>query len=49
MTINVLIADDHTVLAEALSYVLEAKSDVTVIAHVNNGRKAISKAEELRP
>jgi DNA-binding NarL/FixJ family response regulator len=49
MTINVLVADDHTVLAEALSYVLEAKSDVTVIAHVNNGRKAISKAEELRP
>jgi DNA-binding NarL/FixJ family response regulator len=49
MTINVLIADEHTVVAEALSHRLEAQSDVRVIAHVTNGRRAIRKASELRP
>ncbi len=49
MTINVLIADDHTILAEALSYVLQAQSDIQIIAHAINGRSAIRKTEELRP
>ena len=49
MTINVLIADDHTILAEALSYVLQAQSDIQVVAHAINGRSAIRKTEELRP
>jgi DNA-binding NarL/FixJ family response regulator len=49
MTINVLIADDHTIVAEALSYVLEAQSDIRVVAHVTDGHGAIRKAEELGP
>lgn len=49
MTINVLIADDHTILAEALSYVLQAQADIKVVAHAINGRSAIRKTEELRP
>ncbi|HEV8645582.1 MAG TPA: hypothetical protein VGR01_08410 [Burkholderiales bacterium] len=49
MTINALITDDHTIVAEALSYVLEAQSDIRVIAHVTDGRNAIRKTEEFRP
>jgi len=49
MTISVLIADDHTILAEALSYVLQAQADIKVVAHAINGRSAIRKTEELRP
>jgi DNA-binding NarL/FixJ family response regulator len=49
MTINVLIADDHTMVAEALSHVLEAQSDIRIIAHVTDGRDAIRRTEKLSP
>ena len=49
MTINVLIADDHTIVAEALSHVLEAQSDIRVVAHVTDGRGAVRRTEELTP
>jgi DNA-binding NarL/FixJ family response regulator len=49
MTINVLIADDHTMVAEALSRMLESQGDIEVIGHVTNGRSAIRTTERLRP
>jgi DNA-binding NarL/FixJ family response regulator len=47
--INILIADDHAVVAEGLKHLIEAQSDMKVIAIVGDGREAVRQAEELRP
>ena len=44
---RVLIADDHRILAEALSKLLSANYDVIGIA--SNGRELITLARELNP
>ena len=41
MTIRVLIADDHGVVAEGLRFVVEAQADMEVIACVQDGREAV--------
>jgi hypothetical protein len=38
MTIQVLIADDHCVVAEGLRYLVQAQADMEVIACVQDGR-----------
>ena len=49
MTIRVLIADDHGVVAEGLRNLIEAQTDMKVIALVEDGREAMRKREaELR-
>jgi DNA-binding NarL/FixJ family response regulator len=44
--INILIADDHAIFAEALSTVLNASGRTTVTAVASNGAEAIALAEE---
>jgi DNA-binding NarL/FixJ family response regulator len=41
MTIRVLIADDHGVVAEGLRYLIQAQPDMEVIACVSGGRDAV--------
>jgi DNA-binding NarL/FixJ family response regulator len=49
MTIKVLIADDHAVVAEGLRLVVEAQEDMEVIACVQDSREAVRLAIETRP
>lgn len=47
--ITVLLADDHTVVREGLSRLLEAESDVQVVGEAATGRKAVELAQKLSP
>jgi DNA-binding NarL/FixJ family response regulator len=49
MTIRVLIADDHHVVAEGLRHLLQAQPDMEVIGTVHSGRDAVRRAIELDP
>ena len=49
MTIRVLIADDHAVVAEGLSYLIQAQPDMEVVGCVTDGRDAVRSAVLLRP
>ena len=42
--ITVLIADDHTVVRDALRYLLEAAGDIQVVALASDGQEAVNKA-----
>ena len=47
--IRVLIADDHAVVAEGLKSLIEAQSDMQVVAIAADGREAVRRVEELQP
>jgi DNA-binding NarL/FixJ family response regulator len=49
MSIRVLIADDHKVVADGLCHLLNAQRDIEVLEVVRNGREALSRTVELRP
>jgi DNA-binding NarL/FixJ family response regulator len=49
MTIRVLIADDHGVVAEGLRNLIEAQADMEVIALVEDGREAVRRAVDSSP
>ena len=49
MTIRILIADDHTVVAEGLKHLIEAQPDLEVVAIVGDGREAVRIAKEAVP
>jgi DNA-binding NarL/FixJ family response regulator len=49
MTIRVLIADDHGVVAEGLRFVVEAQPDMEVVACVQQSREAVRRSIEMRP
>ena len=49
MSIRVLIADDHGVVAEGLRFVVEAQADMEVIACLQDSREAVRSSIELRP
>jgi DNA-binding NarL/FixJ family response regulator len=49
MNINVLIVDDHAVMAEGLRYLIDAQPDLAVTACVHDGREAVRKVVELVP
>jgi DNA-binding NarL/FixJ family response regulator len=49
VVIRVLIADDHGVLRDGVQRLLEAQSDIEVIAMVNDGIEAVEGAARLRP
>ncbi|MFC7304817.1 response regulator [Streptomyces monticola] len=48
-TIRILIADDHTLLREALIGVLSIEDDFEVVAEASDGRSAVAAAREHRP
>lgn len=47
--IRVLIADDHAMVAEGLKHLIEAQTDMQVLAIAGDGREAVRQTEELRP
>ena len=47
--INVLLADDHTIVRQGLAKLLEGEPDIRVVGEAENGREAVKKAERLRP
>jgi len=49
MTIRLIIADDHQVISESLTPMLNSQPGIEVIAEVNNGRAAVETALQLRP
>jgi DNA-binding NarL/FixJ family response regulator len=49
MTIRILIADDHGVVAEGLKHLIEAQQDLEVVAIVGDGREAVRMAKETNP
>src|SRR3954452_6466229 len=49
MKTTVLLADDHTIVREALRMILESAPDFEVVASVENGKKAIEMAKKLQP
>ena len=49
MPIRILIADDHAIVAEGLKHLVEAQSDLQVVATVGDGRAAVRMAKETAP
>ena len=47
--IKVLITDDHPVVREGLSAMLEKEADIQVVGEAENGSEAIDKASKLAP
>ena len=49
MTVNIVIAEDHTILRDSLQSLLEMQDDCRVVGHAANGLEAIQCAEEFHP
>src|SRR3954466_8974533 len=49
MSIKILIADDHAVVAEGLKHLIEAQPELEVIGIVPDGREAVRVAKETEP
>jgi DNA-binding NarL/FixJ family response regulator len=49
VTIRILIADDHGVVAEGLKHLVEAQPDMQVVALAVDGREAVRQARDLQP
>lgn len=47
--IRVLLADDHNIVRDGISHILEKEPDISVIAQADNGRVAVKLAMELSP
>jgi DNA-binding NarL/FixJ family response regulator len=47
--IRILIAEDHAIVRDGLTSVLEFERDMTVVGHAKNGREAIDRFRELQP
>lgn len=47
--INVLIADDHSLIRQGLKQILELEKDIAVIAQASNGAEAVELAREFTP
>ena len=49
MSVRILIADDHAVVAEGLQHVVAADPAFEVVGRAGDGREAVSRAIELEP
>ncbi len=49
MSINVFLADDHTVLRDGLRLLLETQPDVKVVGEAAGGRETVQQVMQLRP
>ena len=49
MTIRILIADDHAVVAEGLRSLINAQRDMEVVGLAENGREAVRQTLEKNP
>lgn len=48
-TIRVVVADDQTVIREALAMLLDLEDDIDVVAAAENGEVAVERVQALRP
>jgi len=48
-TINVLIADDHSLIRQGLKQILELEEDITVVAQASDGNEAVMMAKLYKP
>src|SRR5882724_5997495 len=46
---NILLADDHTILRAGLKMMLNAQPDMEVIGEAQDGRQALHEAQRLQP
>jgi DNA-binding NarL/FixJ family response regulator len=49
MTINVVLADDHTVVRDGLKALLEANSEIKVVGDAATGEQVVDRVNELMP
>jgi DNA-binding NarL/FixJ family response regulator len=49
MTLRIVIADDHAMFRSGLRAVLDAQPDMTCVADVGDGQRAVAATRELRP
>ncbi len=49
MTINVVLADDHTIVRDGLKVLLEANPEIKVIGDAADGRQVVNCVKELQP
>ncbi len=49
MAINVVLADDHTIVRDGLRALLEANADIRVVGDAADGRQVIELVKELNP
>ncbi len=49
MAINVVLADDHTIVRDGLRALLEANADIRVVGDAADGRQVIELVNELKP
>src|SRR6201996_8743228 len=47
--INILLADDHTIVRQGLKLILSANADLQVIGEAANGNEAVELAQKLKP
>jgi DNA-binding NarL/FixJ family response regulator len=47
--ISVMLADDQTLIRQAVADLISQESDIDVTGHAENGRDAVDRAQELRP
>ena len=47
--INVLLADDHTIVRQGLRMLLEAEPDIAVVGEAENGHQALQLTRQLQP
>lgn len=47
--INVLIADDHSLMRQGLTQILELEDDINVVAQAENGEEAVKRTLEFKP
>ncbi len=47
--IHILVADDHTIVREGISLLLQSEPDIEVVGEARNGREAVDKTLQLHP
>jgi two-component system response regulator NreC len=48
-TIDIFLADDHTIVRQGLAKLLEGEPNLRIVGEAENGREAVIKVEKLRP
>jgi DNA-binding NarL/FixJ family response regulator len=49
MSITILLADDHAIMRQGLTAILQAEADLKVVGEASNGREVVDLATELCP